>query len=82
MSGDTATVDSEMSTSVNSDASLDIDIVRHHDGIILEHLDRQIRQFVIQQFQWPLPLPTYWTPETSTRRLTQRMISVRLEELK
>lgn len=33
MSGDSATVDSEMSTSVNSDASLDIDIVRHHDGI-------------------------------------------------
>ena len=33
MSGDSATVDSEMSTSVNSDASLDIDIVRHHDGL-------------------------------------------------
>ena len=33
MSGDTGTVDSEMSTSVNSDASLDIDIVRHHDGL-------------------------------------------------
>ena len=33
MSGDTTTVDSEMSTSVNSDASLDIDIVRHHDGM-------------------------------------------------
>ena len=32
MSGDITTVDSDMSTSVNSDASLDIDIVRHHDG--------------------------------------------------
>ena len=33
MSGDITTVDSDMSTSVNSDASLDIDIVRHHDGL-------------------------------------------------
>ena len=32
MSGDGAVVDSEMSTSINSEASLDIDIVRHHDG--------------------------------------------------
>ena len=31
MSGDGAVVDSEMSTSINSEASLDIDIVRHHD---------------------------------------------------
>ena len=32
MAGDGLTVDSDMSTSINSDASLDIDIVRHHDG--------------------------------------------------
>ena len=81
MSGDTTTVDSEMSTSVNSDASLDIDIVRHHDGI---GTFRQTNQtvLVIQHFQWPLPLPTYWTPDTRTRRLSQKMTSVNLEDLK
>ena len=32
MSGEGLIGDSDMSTSVNSDASYDIDIVRHHDG--------------------------------------------------
>ena len=75
MSGDSVLVDSDMSTSVNSDASYDIDIVRHHDG-----RNVSILPSVIPYFQWPHPPPTCWTPGTlSQTPPTPRRRSVRLE---
>ena len=63
---------SEMSTSVNSEASYDIDIVKHHDGNI---------RFKSQNFatfslliQLPHPLQIFWMPAIQIQMMTQMMM--------
>ena len=83
---------SEMSTSVNSDASYDIDIVRHHDGRChlkcnrteqlkksFEVLVHSLKRFYFQSR--PL-LPTCWMPVTQIQSLSVKRRSADMENRK
>ena len=70
---------SEMSTSMNSDASYDIDIVRHHDGGWFVMVLHALKMFY---FQLPPPLPTSWTQVTRIQSLRVKRRSADMENRK
>ena len=65
---------SEMTSSMNSDASNDMDLVKHHDGMCVLCLNFPFNPLL--SFQWERPAATCWTQSPRMRK-TQSQSLVR-----